>query len=87
LSLTYPHKENSKGVKSGKRSGQAIVPPRLTVIGLSKLTVRISGQLCTRGMPSDRLNENLRSRRSFRSLPDQIVTSVSDVKTAEFLYN
>jgi len=34
LYLTYPHKENSKGVKSGERAGEAIVPPRLTGIGL-----------------------------------------------------
>ena len=28
LSLTYHHKETSRGVKSGDRGGQAIVPPR-----------------------------------------------------------
>ena len=28
LSLTYPYIENSRGVKSGDRGGQAIVPPR-----------------------------------------------------------
>ena len=30
LSLTQPHTENSRGVKSGELSGQAIVPPRPT---------------------------------------------------------
>jgi hypothetical protein len=34
LSLTYPNKEKFKGVKSGNRGGQAIVPPNLTVIRL-----------------------------------------------------
>jgi len=29
LSLTYPHTEKSRGVKSGDRGGQAIVLPRL----------------------------------------------------------
>ena len=28
LSFTYPYTEQSKGVKSGDRGGQAIVPPR-----------------------------------------------------------
>jgi len=28
LSLTHPHTENSRGVKSGDHGGQAIVPPR-----------------------------------------------------------
>jgi hypothetical protein len=28
LSLTQPHTENSRGVKSGELSGQAAVPPR-----------------------------------------------------------
>ena len=28
LSLTYPHTEKSRGVKSGDHGGQAIVPPR-----------------------------------------------------------
>jgi hypothetical protein len=30
LSLSYPHTEKSRGVKSGDRGGQAIVPPRPT---------------------------------------------------------
>ena len=28
LSLTYPHTEKSRGVKSGDHGGQAIIPPR-----------------------------------------------------------
>jgi hypothetical protein len=28
LRLTYPHTEKSRGLKSGDRGGQAIVPPR-----------------------------------------------------------
>jgi len=34
LSLTYPHREKFKGVKSGDRGGQANVPPSLTFIRL-----------------------------------------------------
>ena len=36
------------------------------------------------GMPSGGLNENLRTRRNFWNVPDQIVTSSSEVITADF---
>ena len=50
------------------------------------MTGKISKQLCTSGVPSGGLNGNLRTRRSFWNVPDQIVTSSSRVMTAVFLY-
>ena len=48
------------------------------------MTGRISKQFCTSGVPSGGLNENLRTKRNFWNVPDQIVTSSSWVTTAVF---
>jgi len=48
------------------------------------MTGRISKQFCTSGVPSGGLSENLRTRRNFWNVPDQIVTSSSGVMTAVF---
>jgi hypothetical protein len=48
------------------------------------MTGRISKQLCTNVMLYGSLKENLRTRRNFWSVPDQIVTSRSGVMTADF---
>ena len=50
----------------------------------STMTGRISKQLCTNGMPPNGLNKNLRTWRDFWNVPDQIVTSSSEVTTADF---
>jgi hypothetical protein len=44
----------------------------------------ISKQLCTRQMPSGGLNENLRTRHNFQNVPEDIVTSSSEVMTVDF---
>jgi hypothetical protein len=44
LSLTYPHTEKSRSVKSGDRVGQAIVPPPL----IQATTVRLSQEVTSR---------------------------------------
>jgi len=44
LSLTYPHTEKSRGVKSGDRGGQAIIPPR----PIQATTVRLRMELTSR---------------------------------------
>jgi hypothetical protein len=43
-----------------------------------------SQQRCTSGMPSGGVNENLRTRRNFWNLVDQIISSSSEVMTADF---
>jgi len=64
LSLTYPHAEKS-GVLN-----QVIVVAELSfhhvhMVYNSTMTGRFSKQLCTNGMPSGSLNENLRTRHDF----------------------
>jgi hypothetical protein len=44
LSLTYPHTEKSRSVKSGDRGGQAIVPPR----PIQATTVRLKLEVTSR---------------------------------------
>jgi hypothetical protein len=46
---------------------------------------KISKHLCTDGLPSGGLHENVKIRRNFWNVPDQIVTSNSGVKTVDFL--
>jgi hypothetical protein len=48
------------------------------------ITGKISKRLCTSGMPSSGLNENLRTGRNFLNLPDQILISSSELMTADF---
>ena len=74
LSLMYPHTEKSRGVKS------VIVATCSALVCNSMMTGRICKQLCTSGMPSGSSNENLRTRRNLWNVPDQIVTSSSEVK-------
>ena len=47
---------------------------------------KISKQHCTIGMPSGGSNENTRTRSNFRDVPDQTVTSSSEVMTADFFF-
>ena len=44
LSLTYPHTEKSRGVKSGDHGGQAIIPPR----PIQATTVRLRLEVTSR---------------------------------------
>jgi hypothetical protein len=50
----------------------------------SMMTGRISKQLCSRKMPSGGLNEKLRTRQNFWNVPDNIVTSSSEVMKVDF---
>ena len=50
----------------------------------SMMTGRISKQLCTSGMPSGGLDENMKTRHNFLNVPDQIATSDSEDMTAYF---
>ena len=83
-SWVYPHTEKSRGVKLGDRGGKVIVPPRPIQTATARLRWERTSQLRTSRMPSGGLNGNLRTRRNFWDISDQIVTSNSEVMTAEF---
>ena len=78
--------------KSPGMLNQAIVVARLSFHHVqTKQTpydrdCKISKQHCTIGMPSGGSNENTRTRSNFRDVPDQTVTSSSEVMTADFFF-
>jgi hypothetical protein len=51
LSLTYPHTEKFRGVKSGDFGGQAIVPPRPIQANTVQLTQKVNSQWKCGGVP------------------------------------
>jgi len=52
LSLTYPHTEKSRGVKSGDRGGQAIFPPRPIQATTLRLRYEVTSRWKCGGAPS-----------------------------------
>jgi hypothetical protein len=84
MSLTSLPTWKSPGVLN-----QAIVTVKLSIHHVQSIqppcrTYRIHKELCTSGMPSGGLNENLRTGRNFWKVSDEIVTSSSAVMRADF---
>jgi hypothetical protein len=78
-----PHRK-SRDVKSGGRGGHKQHCSRLAPIHDSMMTGRIYKQLYTSGTPSGGLNDNLKTRRNFWNVRDQVVIYSSEVITAGF---